>query len=70
MPAAAKSDRRLVSGLRAAFLYASLRMTCRFPWRILQAAVPGHESSARGDITLKIVTVWLPGPHAAESPVP
>ena len=44
-------------------------MTCRFPWRVLQAAVPGHECCARDDITLKI-TVWLPGPRAAEAHVP
>jgi hypothetical protein len=44
-------------------------MTCRFPWRLLQAAVPGHEYSARDDITLK-TTVWLPGPRAAEAHVP
>ena len=35
-----------------------------------QAAVAGHEFSARDDITLKIVTVWLPGPRATEAPVP
>lgn len=44
--------------------------TCRFPWRVLQAAaVPGHEYSARDDITLNI-TVGLPGPRAAEAHVP
>jgi hypothetical protein len=44
-------------------------MTCQFPWRLLQAAVPGHEYNARDDITLK-TTVWLPGPRAAEAHVP
>lgn len=45
--------------------------TCRFPWRVSQAAVPGHEYSARDDVTLNTtVTVWLPGPCAAEAHVP
>ena len=43
--------------------------TCRFPWRVLQAAVPGHEYGARDNITVKI-TAWLPGPRAAEAHVP
>ena len=34
----------------------------------LQAAVPGHECSARDDIVLRI-TVWLPGHRAAEAHV-
>ena len=38
-------------------------------WRVLQAAVPEHEYSARDDITLKI-TAWLPGPRAVEAHVP
>jgi hypothetical protein len=42
---------------------------CRFPWRVFQAAVPGHEYGARDDITLKI-TVLLPGPRAVEAHVP
>ncbi len=57
-----------VSGLRAVFLHSSLRMTCRFSCRILQAA-QGHQYSARNDITLNI-TVWLPGPRVAEAHVP
>ena len=60
----------IVSGLRAILLHTSLRMTCRFPLRILQAAaVPRHEYSAREDITVKN-TVWLPGPRVAEAHVP
>lgn len=62
-----------VSGLRAVFPHAPLHMTCRFPW-VLQtetAAATGHEYSARDDITLKVITVWLPGPRgAAEAHVP
>jgi hypothetical protein len=54
-----------VSGLRAVLPHASLRMTCPFPRRVSQVAVPGHEYSARDD-----VTVWLPGPRAAEAHVP
>lgn len=36
----------------------------------LQAAVPGHECSARDDIILRIATVWLSGHRAAEAHVP
>lgn len=44
----------------------SLRLTCRFPWRVLQAAILGHEYSARDYITITLnITVWLPGPRAA-----
>jgi len=46
-----------VSGFRSAVLpHAPLHMTCRFPWRVLQPAVPGHElySSARDNITLTV----------------
>lgn len=49
--------------------HGSSRTTCRFSWRVLQVAVPGHVYSARDEITLKI-TVWLPGPRAAEAHVP
>ena len=56
-----------VSGLRA--ILPPLMPTCRFPWRLLQAPVLGHEYSARDDITLKI-TVWLPRPRAAKAHVP
>ena len=45
-------------------------MTCHFSWRVLQAVSPGHECSALDDITNKTVTVWFPGPHAVEAPVP
>jgi hypothetical protein len=38
-----------VSGLRVVLPHASLRLTCRIPWRVLQAAVPGHD-----DITLTV----------------
>jgi hypothetical protein len=56
-----------VSGLRAVFPHAPLHMTCRFPWVLQTAAATGH---ARDDITLKVITVWLPGPRAAEAHVP
>jgi hypothetical protein len=51
-----------VSGLRAVFPHAPLHMTCRFPWVLQTAAATGHEYSAQDDITLKVITVWLPGP--------
>ena len=55
-----------VSGLNAVLPCASLRLTCRFPWRELQAAISGHEYSARDFITITFnITVWLPGPRAA-----